>query len=64
MQSQLEGDERREEVTYFTYAMTKRNNYMLYFCLGLIGLFREWPVLILKGVVLNLSVKQKGARIS
>ena len=39
----------------------KRNNYMMYFCLGLICLFREWPVVILKGVILRLSVKQVGS---
>ena len=34
---------------------------MMYFCLGLICLFREWPVVILKGVISRLSVKQVGS---
>ena len=56
MQSQLEGDERWEEVTYFTYAMTifiLRELIIKKICLGLISLVREWPVVILKSVVLR-----------
>ena len=30
---------------------------MLCVCIGLINLFREWPVLIFKGVVLRLNVR-------
>ena len=50
MQSQLEGDGCWEEVTYFTYA--EKQLYDV-FCLGLISLFRKWPVVIQKGVVLR-----------
>ena len=64
MQCQLECDERWEEVTYFIYAMTifiLREILSMYFCLGLICLLREWPIEILKGVVLRLSFKQVGS---
>ena len=34
---------------------------MMYLCLGLICLFQEWPVVILKGVISRLSIKQVGS---
>ena len=52
MQSQLKGDERWEEVTDVTYAMTVKN-YMIYLCLGLNNLLHTFM-----GVVLRLSVKK------